>query len=129
MPNTRKYKDYRIYSCLILNRLVSALDIDLNQPMLDEKLDEILSQKKSGLTKGEIIHEIRSNHTMTNKILVMLEEDNLVRIDKMEKSYKISITKEGILHCRMFNEYYKKIYKDQIEDHYKFTGLPGWARE
>jgi predicted transcriptional regulator len=127
MPSSRKYKDYRIYSCLILNRLVSDLDIDLNQPNLEEKLDEIIASTEHGLTKGDIIHEIRSNHTMTNKILVMLEEDELIEIVKLEKSYEIKITKEGVLHCRKFNEFYKKIYRDQIEDHYKFTGKPRWA--
>ena len=129
MSNTRKYKDFRIYSCLILNRLVAALDIDLYQPNLEEKLEEILSQNIQGLTKGDIIHEIRSNHTMTNKILQKLEEDELITIVKEEKSYQILITKEGILHCRKFNEFYKKIYRDQIEDHYRFTGKPRWATD
>lgn len=130
MSQPRKYKDYRIYSCLILNRLVSALDIDLNQPNLEEKLDDIMMISVSnGLTKGDIIHEIRSNHTMTNKILNMLVDDGLVIIEKREKSYSVCITREGILHCRKFNEFYKKIYKDQIEDHYKFTGKPAWAIE
>ena len=130
MSPSRKYKDYRIYSCLILNRLVSALDIDLNQPNLEEKLDDILEQSAGrGLTKGDIIHEIRSNHTMTNKILNMLVDDGLVAIEKQEKSYEINITREGIIHCRKFNEFYKKIYRDQIEDHYRFTGKPGWAEE
>jgi predicted transcriptional regulator len=130
MSPARKYKDYRIYSCLILNRLVSALDIDLNQPMLEEKLDEIMvTAAGKGLTKGDIIHEIRSNHTMTNKILESLVDDGLVTIQKGEKSYEINITKDGIIHVRKFNEFYKKIYSDQIEDHYKFTGKPGWAEE
>jgi predicted transcriptional regulator len=129
MSNARKYKDYKIYSCLILNRLVSALNIDLNQPDLENKIDEIMAGNERGLTKGDIIHEIRSNHTMTNKILTMLEEDNLVTISKHEKSYEIRITKEGVLHCREFNQFYKRIYKDQIEEHYRFTGKPGWASE
>ncbi|UCH90235.1 MAG: hypothetical protein JSV49_06255 [Thermoplasmata archaeon] len=129
MSSARKYKDYRIYSCLILNKLVSALDIDLNQPNLDEKIDEILDRSMVGLTKGDIIHEIRSNHTMTNRILKMLEDDELITIKKLEKSYEIRITREGVLHVRQFNEFYKKIYKDQIEDHYKFTGVPRWATE
>jgi len=129
MPSSRKYKDYRVYSCLILNRLVSELDIDLYQDNLEAKLDEILSGDHRGLTKGDIIHEIRSNHTMTNKILSALVEDGLVQIEKYEKSYQIKITGEGILHCRKFNEFYKKIYKDQIEDHYRFTGKPSWATD
>ena len=114
---------------MILNRLIAALDIDLYQPSLEDKLDEILSRESVGLTKGDIIHEIRSNHTMTNKILEKLEEDELITMVKMEKSYKILITKEGVLHCRKFNEFYKKIYRDQIEDHYRFTGKPRWATD
>jgi predicted transcriptional regulator len=127
MSSAKKYKDYRIYSCLILNRLVSALNIDLHQPDLENKLDEILTRNPGGLTKGDIIHEIRSNHTMTNKILTMLEDDALITITKQEKSYEICITKEGVMHCKQFNEFYKKIYRDQIEDHYRFTGVPPWA--
>ena len=129
MPSSKKYKDYRIYSCLILNRLVSELNIDLYQDDLEAKLDEILTQNNRGLTKGDIIHEIRSNHTMTNKILGMLVEDEFVTIEKFEKSYEIRITREGILHCLKFNEFYRKIYRDQIEDHYRFTGKPRWVTE
>jgi predicted transcriptional regulator len=129
MPSSRKYKDYRIYSCLILNRLVSELDIDLYQEGLEDKLDDILSEEHPGLTKGDIIHEIRSNHTMTNKILGMLVEDELVVIERTEKSYQIMITREGVMHCLKFNEFYKKIYKDQIADHYRFTGKPRWATD
>ena len=129
MSDPRKYKDYRIYSCLILNKLVSTLDIDIYQPDLEEKIDDILAECKMGLTKGDIIHEIRSNHTMTNKILKILEEDDYITITKLEKSYEIRITREGVLHCKEFNEFYKKIYRDQIEDHYRFTGRPTWATD
>ena len=40
----RKYKDYKIYSCFVLNKLVSALGIDIYQDELEEKLDDILSK-------------------------------------------------------------------------------------
>jgi hypothetical protein len=40
----RKYKDYKIYSCFVLNKLVSALGIDIYQENLEEKVDDILDR-------------------------------------------------------------------------------------
>lgn len=127
MAQTKRYKDYKIYSCFALNRLVSALNIDLYQEGLEEKIDDILKNAKTRVTKADIMYEIRSNHNMTNKILKHLEEDGLIKIEVDEDGiYNIKITKKGVLHIRDFNAFYKKIYEDQIRDHYKYTGLPSW---
>ena len=122
----RKYKDYKIYSCFVLNKLVSALGIDIYQENLEEKLDDILKGVKQELTKADIRHEIRSNHNMTEKILEELATEGLIEIERLERKYCVRITKKGVLHIRKFNEFYAQIYEDQIRDHYKYQELPAW---
>jgi predicted transcriptional regulator len=127
MPDAgRKYKDYKIYSCFVLNKLVSALGIDLYQENLEEKVDDILATRPQELTKAEIRHEIRSNHNMTEKILGELVEEGLIEIERLERKYCVRITKKGVLHIRRFNEFYSQIYEAQIRDHYKYRELPAW---
>jgi predicted transcriptional regulator len=126
MPEERRYKDSRIYSCFVLNRLVSEMGIDLYQTGLDDKLEEILALRSKPLSKEEIKHEIKSNHYMTEKVIGSLLEDGLVRMEKEEGRYKIYITRSGILHIRKFNEFYKEIYREQIKDHYRFRQMPYW---
>jgi len=125
----RAYKDRKVYGCLILNRLASELDLDLHQPELSGKLDQILSSPPPGLSKEEVKHEIRSNHFMTNRILEDLESEGLVSIDKVDGRYAITITRDGVLYIRKYNEFYLKIYREQIRDHYRYSGVPHWARE
>ncbi|MFQ5910523.1 MAG: hypothetical protein ACE5IJ_07375 [Thermoplasmata archaeon] len=122
------YKDYKIYCCFALNRLVSELDIDLHQEGLEEKLDKILEVRDAPLSKEDIKHEIKSNHVMTNKVLSKLEEDGFITITRTGKKYDIRITMEGVLHVRQFNEFYKRIYHEQILDHCKYREVPAWAR-
>ncbi len=122
------YKDYKIYCCFALNRLVSDLDIDLYQEGLEARLDEILEQKDASLSKEDIKHEIKSNHVMTNKVLSRLEEDGFIEISQKGTRYGIKITKEGVLHVRQFNEFYRRIYHEQILDHCKYREIPAWAR-
>jgi predicted transcriptional regulator len=125
MPS-KAYKDYKIYMCFALNRLVGELDIDLYQDGLEEKIDDILNKSDSFLTKEDIKHEIRSNHYMTNKVIDKLAEDGLIEINKVEKLYRITLTNKGVLHIRNYNTFYKQIYADQIKEHYRFRGLPHW---
>jgi predicted transcriptional regulator len=122
------YKDYKIYCCFALNRLVAELNIDLYQEGLEDKIDDILASGGKTLTKEEIMHEIRSNHYMTNKVVKKLEEDGFIEVTKEEKRYRIGITKKGILHLRKYNEFYRDMYKEQIRDHYRYRGLPSWLR-
>ena len=122
------YKDHKVYQCFALNRLVAELDIDLYQDGLEGKLDVILAEKNKGVSKEAIKHEIRSNHFMTNKVLESLEQEGLIRIEKDENRYRVLITREGILHIRRYNEFYKKLYEQEIKDHYRFVGLPYWFR-
>lgn len=129
MSPARRYKDYKIYSCFVLNQLVSALGIDIYQENLEEKIDAILSRADYKVTKADVMHEIRSNHNMTNKIIDSLLEDGLITLERDERSYRIHITRKGILHVREFNKFYLKIYEDVIKDHYRYRGEPPWARK
>ena len=133
MPSeaAKQYKDAKIYSCFVLNRLVSALGIDLYQDDLETKIDEILSRDTTVVTKADIRHEIRSNHNMTEKVLGALVEEGMIRIvhDSQENRYRILITRAGVLHARRFNEFYAQLYEEQIRDHYKYRELPSWFRQ
>ena len=127
MPS-RPYKDFVIYGCFVLNRLVAGLDVDLYQDRLEEKLDSILAGRKASLSKEEVKREIRSNHVMTNKVIEALVKDGLVRVAQEEGRYRISITKAGVLHIRKYNEFYLRMYQEQIRDHYRYRPAPYWLR-
>lgn len=103
--------------------------MDLYQPDLEEKIEDILKEKSEGIPKVEITYELRSNHHMTNKVLKKLESDGLVVIEKVERSYRLKITEEGVLHLRKYNEFYSNIFRTYILDHYKFSSLPSWFVE
>lgn len=127
---SRQYKDYKIYCCFALNRIVSALNIDIYQEGLEEKIDAILKEKEGQyrITKEDVKHEIRSNHYMTNKVLQKLEEDGLIQIVREEKEYSIRITRKGVLHIRKYNEFYKEMYGEIIREHYAYRQLPHWFK-
>ena len=126
--NARKYKDMNLYSCIVLNLLASMVGLDLGQKEFEAKAKKHIRVKKEGLTKSQIMHEIRSNHNMTEKILKHLQEEDYITIDRDETSYSIHPTLSGLLHVREFNRFYASIYSKQIQDHYRFSGLPGWYR-
>ncbi len=128
MP-ARPYKDYVIYGCFVLNRLVAELDIDLDQPDLESKLDTLLRDTGSSLSKEEVKREIRSNHVMTNKVVEALVKDGLVTLTQEEGRYRIAITKAGVLHIRKYNEFYRRIYQEQIRAHYRYRPPPFGLRE
>jgi predicted transcriptional regulator len=123
----RIYKDYKVYCFFTLNRLVSELDIDLYQPELERKLDDILVDPPP-ISKEEIKHEIRSNHFMTSKVVEKLQIDGLIEVRRKEGKYEIRITKEGVLYVRRYNQFFLNIYREQIRDHYRYRGIPHWAR-
>ena len=125
----RAYKDYKIYCCFTLNRLVAELGINLYQLDLESKLDRLLTDDRQGISKEEVKHEIRSNHFMTNKVIEKLVEDGLVTVDKREGRYQVRITRQGVLFIRKYNEFFLSIYAEQVREHYRYRGLPSWARE
>ena len=127
MPS-RPYKDLVIYGCFVLNRLVAALGVDLYQEGLEGKLEAILAGQ-SGISKEEVKREIKSNHFMTDRVLEHLLKDGLVTVEAAEGRYRVRITREGALHIRKYNEFYRKIYEEQIRDHYRYTKAPFWLRD
>lgn len=126
---SRAYKDHKIYCCFTLNRLVAQLGIDLYQQDLESKLDRLLSENVGGVSKEEVKHEIRSNHYMTNKVIEKLVEDGLVTVENNDGRYQVRITRQGVLYIRKYNEFFLNIYAEQIRDHYRYRGLPHWARD
>ena len=122
----RTYKDLNVYSCIVLNMLSSALGIDLQQKDLEGKISEILRRSDVGLSKSEVMHSIRSNHNMTERILSHLETEGYVKVEKDQRGYRVIPTEKGLLHVREFNRFYASVYSKQIEDHYRYIGLPAW---
>ncbi len=120
------YKGLEVYCCLALNRAAAQLGIDLNQPGLEDRVDEIIRERAPGLPKVVFSYELRANHHMTDKVLRALEEEGLVEIRKEEKEYRVRITKKGVLHLRRYNQFYSTIFRRYILDHYKYTPLPLW---
>ena len=125
---SRPYKDLIIYGCFVLNRLVAEMRIDLYQEGLDAKLALVLPNQH-GLSKEEVKREIKSNHFMTDRVIESLEKEGHATVEVVEGHYRIRITREGVLHIRRFNEFYRKVYQEQIRDHYRFTKAPFWLRD
>ncbi|MGI0149933.1 MAG: hypothetical protein ACREDF_10445, partial [Thermoplasmata archaeon] len=122
MPS-RPYKDFVIYGCFVLNRLVAEMGIDLYQDGLDSKLGIVLPEQR-GMSKEEVKREIKSNHFMTDRVIEALQKEGHVTVEATEGHYRIRITREGVLHIRRYHEFYRKIYNEQIRDHYRFTKAP-----
>ncbi len=127
MPS-RPYKDLIIYGCFVLNRLVAGMGIDLYQDGLEAKLERLLPQQE-GISKEEVKREIKSNHFMTERVLESLVKEGHVTVEAVEGRYRVRITQAGVLHIRRYNEFYRKIYQEQIRDHYRFSQAPFWLRE
>ncbi len=127
MPS-RPYKDLVIYGCFVLNRLVAEMGVDLYQDGLEAKLGVVLPTQR-GISKEEVRREIKSNHFMTERVLEQLLKDRLVTLEEREGRYRVRITAEGVVHIRRYNEFYRKIYQEQIRDHYRFTQPPFWLRD
>ena len=125
----RPYKDLIIYGCFVLNRLVSELGINVSQDGLEGKLDGLLAARPVFLTKEQVKREIRSNHFMTTKVVEALAKEGFVRVEVDEGRYRIFLTKEGVLHVRRYNEFYRRVYQEQIRDHYAYRPPPGPLRE
>lgn len=123
-----RYKSYKVYRVIVLNMLAHAIDINLRQENLEEIVDDILANAHYEITKSDIRHEIRSNHKMTEKVLRELEDEGLIEIVKEGKRTLVKITKKGILHLAKWNRFYLELYREQIEDHYRYVGLPEWFR-
>ena len=81
------------------------------------------------VTKDDIRHELQTNHKMTSSVLDYLIEEGHIPMELEGRSYRINITKSGILHIREFNKFYSAFSSSQIIDHYRLRGLPSWYTE
>jgi len=96
---------------------------------LGRGLDALLAAKPAFVTKEQVKREIRSNHFMTTKVIEALAKEGWVRVEVQEGHYRIFLTKEGALHVRRYNDFYRRVYQEQIRDHYAYTKAPFWLRE
>src|SRR5204862_6771474 len=90
---------------------------------------EVVLPRQVGMSTEEVKREIKSNHFMTDRGIEALQKEGHVAVEETEGRYRIRITREGVLHIRHYNEFYRKIYDEQIRDDYRFTTAPFWLRD
>ena len=125
MPE-RRYKGYRIYAYIALGRLFGELDLDLRQEDLIARVGEKLATYSGRVSKEEILHAIRSNSHMTEKVLDFLVAEGFVRVLRDDRGYDIRITPKGVDHLRQYHRLYRELYARELAEHYRYTGSPEW---
>jgi len=123
------HKGYQIYVYLALGRLFSALDLSPDQPHLEDFLDEAIRRDSARVSKEAIMHLIRSNSTMTQKVLNALAEKGLASVVSEPRGYDIRITRGGVAHFLRFRLLYNEIYQKELKQHFRFIGLPTWLED
>lgn len=126
--NARPYRGFRVYSYIALARLFHALDLDLDQADLFDRAPERILAPAHRISKEEVLHAIRSNSHMTEKVLGYLVELGYATVSKGERGYDIRITLTGIEHLRRFRTLYREMYSQELNGHYRYTGTPPWLR-
>lgn len=124
----RQYRGYRVYAYIALTRLFHALDLDLQQPDLAALVAARIQRPTQRVSKEELLHAIRSNSHMTEKVLDYLLEEQFATVTKDELGYDIRITSRGVAHLQKFHAFYRELYARELDQHYKYTGPPGWLR-
>jgi hypothetical protein len=124
----RSYRGYRVYAYIALTRLFHALDLDLQQPDLTAVVAARIERPVQRVSKEELLHAIRSNSHMTEKVIDYLLEEKFATVAKDESGYDIRITALGVDHLRKFHAFYRELYARELDQHYKYTGPPGWLR-
>ncbi len=127
MPE-RRYKGYRIYAYIALARLFAELDLDLGQPDLLARAAERLPSVPGRVSKEEILHAIRSNSHMTEKVLDHLTTEGFATVGKDDRGYDVRITVRGVEHLRDFHRLYKELYARELAEHYRYLKEPDWIR-
>lgn len=120
------HKGYRVYVYLALGRLFSALNLNPDQPDLSEHLEGAIRSPGATVSKEEIMHLIRSNSTMTQKVLNALVEEGLASVAVGARGYDIRITPKGVAHLLRYRHLYNEIYQKELRQHFRYVGLPGW---
>jgi predicted transcriptional regulator len=122
----RHYKGYRIYAYIALARLFAELDLDLEQPDLTVRVDAALAHYEGRVSKEEILHAIRSNSHMTEKVLEYLVSEKFAEIRRDYRGYDVRITRTGVVHLKEYHRFYRELYARELKDHYRFVPLPDW---
>jgi predicted transcriptional regulator len=122
----RRYKGYRVYVYIALARLFASLDLDLSAPELMTQVPDALAHPTGRVSKEEILHAIRSNSHMTEKVLAHLIAEGFATMEKDELGYDIRITFAGVDHLRRFRQFYRELYARELSEHYRYTGSPRW---
>jgi predicted transcriptional regulator len=124
----RQYRGYRVYAYIALTRLFHALDLDLQQPDLEAVVSVRIERPPQRVSKEELLHAIRSNSHMTDKVIDYLLDEKFATVTKDELGYDIRITTKGVDHLRKFHAFYRELYSRELDQHYQYTGPPGWLR-
>ncbi|HXQ79245.1 MAG TPA: hypothetical protein VN819_03395 [Thermoplasmata archaeon] len=124
----RRYKGYRIYAYITLARLFAELDLDLAQPDLTTLVDGRLAALPRRVSKEEILHAIRSNSHMTEKVLEYLQGEGFATIQRDERGYDVRITRKGVEHLQEYHRFYRELYARELSEHYRFVRSPEWMR-
>ncbi|MCI4335745.1 MAG: hypothetical protein L3K17_00905 [Thermoplasmata archaeon] len=127
MPE-RPYRGYRVYAYIALARLFHALDLDVDQPDLGSQVAPRIAAARERVTKEEILHAIRSNSHMTDKVLQYLVEEGFATLSKDDGGYDIRITAAGVDHYRRYRGLYRELYARELDGQYRYTGAPNWLR-
>jgi hypothetical protein len=122
----RTYKGYRVYAYIALARLFAELDLDLGQPDLAKRVAEALAQGRGRVSKEEVLHAIRSNSHMTDKVLDYLQSETFVTMVQDERGYDIRITVHGVEHLGKFHQFYRDLYRREFAEHYRYVRPPSW---
>lgn len=124
----RLYRGYRVYAYIALARLFHALDLDLDQPDLVEMAPARIAAQPQRVSKEEILHAIRSNSHMTEKVLDYLTTEGYVTVEVDKRGYDVRITPSGVDHLRRYHALYRELYARELDGHYRYVGAPGWLR-
>lgn len=124
----RQYKGYRVYAYIALARLFAALDLSLDQPDLALRAPEAIAQPRERVSKEELLHAIRSNSHMTEKVIEYLLGERFVTLARDDRGYDIRITPTGVEHLRRYRQLYRELYARELQGHYRYTGAPEWIR-
>ncbi|HEV2429650.1 MAG TPA: hypothetical protein VGV64_07410 [Thermoplasmata archaeon] len=124
----RAYRGYRVYAYIALARLFHALDLDLDQPDLLDQAPARIAAPAERVTKEEILHAIRSNSHMTDKVLGYLVRQGFATAQRDERGYDLRITLPGVVHLKRYYALYREMYARELDGHYRYVGAPGWLR-
>ncbi|MCI4327003.1 MAG: hypothetical protein L3K16_05140 [Thermoplasmata archaeon] len=122
----RRYKGYRVYAYIALARLFAELNLDLEQPDLAERVGVALGNYQGRVTKEEILHAIRSNSHMTEKVLSYLAGEGFASVGRDDRGYDVRITPAGAEHLRRYHRLYRELYGRELAEHYRYVRSPEW---